>query len=178
MKLTTVAALSLAVLAGTALQAKACNPLLNKNYGKHVAPTVIPAAMLAKNHPDLGSPTAIVGLWHDVRTQSDGSMFMEGFDTWYADGNENEVANFAPVIGNYCAGHWVKHGKTADLTTHVAWLYDKNSNFVGTLNISQKTLLANNGNSYTGAFDAKFYDPDGNQVNEITGTAQGERLVH
>ena len=129
MKLTTVAVLSLAALTGTALQAKACNPLLNKNYGKHVAPTVIPAAMLARNQPNVAQSTAIVGLWHDVRTASDGSMFMEGFDTWYADGNENELANFPPATGAYCTGHWTKHGKTAELTTHVAFLYDTSNNF-------------------------------------------------
>ena len=177
MKLTLVAVLSLAAVAGTAMQAKACNPLLNKNFGKHVAPTVLPAAMLAKNRPDAAPSAAIVGLWHDVRTASDGSLFMEGFDTWYADGNENEVANFPPVVGNYCAGHWVKHGKVAELTTHVAWLYDTNENFIGTINITQKTKLADDGNSYAGAFDAKFYDPSGNLFNEIKGTTVGERLI-
>ena len=177
MKLTTVAVLSLAALTGTALQAKACNPLLNKNYGKHVAPTVIPAAMLARNQPNVAQSTAIVGLWHDVRTASDGSMFMEGFDTWYADGNENELANFLPATGAYCTGHWTKHGKTAELTTHVAFLYDTSNNFIGTINISQKTRLSEDGNSYIGKFDAKFYDPSGNQFQEVTGTANGERLV-
>jgi len=61
--------------------------------------------------------------------------------------------------------------------THVAWLYDLNNNFVGTLNITQKTRLSEDGNSYTGPFDAKFFDPSGKLFQEITGTAAAERLV-
>jgi hypothetical protein len=61
--------------------------------------------------------------------------------------------------------------------THLALLYDLNNNLVGTLNITQKSRLSEDGNSYTGAFDAKFFDPGGKLFQEITGTAAAERLV-
>jgi hypothetical protein len=177
MKLLSIAACAAVALAGTSMRAEACNPLLNKNYGKHVAGATLPASMLARNHAGARTSSGIVGMWHDVRTASDGSLFMEGFDTWSRDGTEYELANFAPATGAMCVGVWQKNGKIADLTTHVAWLYDLNNNFVGTLNLSQPTKVSADGNGYTGAFDAKFYDPNGNLFQEVTGTAAGERLV-
>ena len=176
MKLSLLAALAVAALGGTSMQAEACNPLLSKNFGKHVAPTILPAAMLARNTPGTGKPT-VVGLWHDVRTASDGSQFMEGFDSWYSDGNEHELANFPPATGPVCVGVWTRHGRTINLTTHVAFLYDLNNNYIGTLNLTQQAKLAADGNSYTGPFDAKFYDPNGVLFQEVTGTALAERLV-
>lgn len=176
MRYSVIAALAAAALAGGSFRAEACNPMLSKNFGKHVAPTAVPAALLARNHPGRQAQSGIVGLWHDVRTASDGSMFMEGYDTWNRDGNEIELANLPPVTGDVCVGTWTRHGKSFDLTAHVAFLYDLNNNYAGTLDITQQTKVAADGNSYTGAFDAKFYDTNGNLFQEVTGTAAGERM--
>jgi hypothetical protein len=43
--------------------------------------------------------------------------------------------------------------------------------------MSQTDKVTGKGNNYTGTFDAKFYDPNGNLVNEVTGTSAAERLV-
>jgi hypothetical protein len=51
MKFHLIAASALAILAGGSFRAEACNPMASKNYGKRVAPTILPAAMLAKNAP-------------------------------------------------------------------------------------------------------------------------------
>ncbi len=174
---TLLAALATAAVAGTAMQAQACNPLLNKDYGKHVAPAALPAAMLAKNHHGGARQGSIVGLWHDVRTASDGTLFMEGFDTWVRDGSENELGKFPPATGDLCVGAWKRQGGANELTTHVTWLYDANGNWLGTLNITQTSTVSADGNGYTGPFDAKFYDTNGNQFQEVTGNAAGERLV-
>jgi len=176
MKPTLLAALATAALAGASMQAEACNPMLNKNYGKHVAPSVLPAAMLAKNNPHSTATGSIVGLWHDVHTASDGTLFLEGYDTWNRDGTENELGNLPPATGNLCVGAWTKSGKTIDLTTHVAWLWDTNNEFVGTLNITEQNKVSTDGNSYSGSFDAKFYDPNGNLFQEVTGTTAADRL--
>jgi hypothetical protein len=176
MKLSYIAAFALVALGGTTMQAEACNPLLAKNFGKHVAPTVLPAAMLAKNTAATARP-GIVGLWHDVRTASDGSIFMEGFDTWFADGNEHEIGNFPPATGPVCVGIYTRHGRMINLKTHVTFLYDLNNNYLGTLNLTQQARLAPDGNSYTGPFDAKFFDPNGVMFMEVTGTALAERMV-
>jgi hypothetical protein len=37
--------------------------------------------------------------------------------------------------------------------------------------------VSSDGNSYTGTFDAKFYDPTGTLFNEVTGTTTADRLV-
>jgi hypothetical protein len=177
MKFAIAAALAIIAFGATPKPANACNPSLAASFGKHVAPAVVPAAMLARNNPVTSARTSIVGLWHDVRTASDGTLFMEGYDTWHRDGTEIELANLPPATGSVCVGSWKWHGKSADLTTHVAWLYDLNNNFVGTLNITQTTKLSSDGNSYTGTFDAKFFDPNGNLFQETTGTAAAERLV-
>ena len=177
MKLSYIAAFAAAACAFSSFQAKACNPMLGKDFGKHVAPTVIPAARLARNNPHAPGQSSIIGLWHDVRTASDGSMFMEGYDTWSRDGTEYELANLPPASGNVCVGIWVKQGKTIGLTAHVAWLYDLNNNYVGTLNITQQTKVSKDGNNYSGPFDAKFYDPSGVLFQEITGTANSERMA-
>ncbi len=90
--------LIIAVSAGVALgaiftHADACNPMLAPGFGKHVASAVVPTALLARNNSVLSASASIVGLWHDVRTASDGTLFMEGYDTWNRDGTEIELAN-------------------------------------------------------------------------------------
>ncbi len=180
MKLSIVAALAAAALAGSALQAQACNPLLSKNYGKVVAPTRLPAAMLAKNNPRTATsatPGSIVGLWHDVHTASDGTLFLEGFDSWNATGTENELGNLPPASGALCVGVWVRQAGVVKLTAHVAWLYDLNNNYLGTLDFTENNKVSADGNSYTGTFDAKFFDTTGAQFQEITGTTTADRIV-
>ncbi len=178
MKFTLIAMAAFVAVAGGSFQAEACNPLLNKNFGKHVAPTVLPAAMLAKNNPGSRALASIVGLWHDVHTASDGTLFLEGYDTWNQDGTENELGNLPPASGALCVGVFTRHGKTVDLTTHVAWLYDLSGDYQGTLNIVETNKVAPDGNSYTGSFDAKFYDTSGMLFNEVSGTTTADRLVH
>jgi hypothetical protein len=180
MKLPIAAALALAAFAASSMPALACNPLLSKNFGKRVAPTTLPAAMLARNSPNSAAnakSNSIVGLWHDVHTASDGTLFLEGYDSWNASGTENELGNLPPATGALCVGVWTRQGKTIDLTTHVAWLYDTTNTFQGTLNITELNTVSLDGNSYTGTFDAKFYDINGVEFQETTGTTTAERLV-
>ncbi len=177
MKLKLIVMTALVALAGPSFRAEACNPLLNPNFGKHVTPATLPAAMLARNNPGSRAGASIVGLWHDIHTASDGTLFLEGYDTWHSDGTEDELGNLPPAAGALCVGVYTKHGKKIDLTTHVTWLYDTSGNFQGTLNIVESNKVAPDGNSYTGSFDAKFYDPSGTLFNEVTGTTTADRLV-
>jgi hypothetical protein len=150
--------------------------LLDKNYGKRIMPT-IPSSMLAKNHSNTPTRPSIVGLWHLVHTASDGSLFAEAYDTWHSDGTEEELINAPPAAGPICLGVWSQTGDSVNLLTHVTWLYDLNNNWVGTLNMTQTNTVARSGDRYKGTFDAKFYDPNGNQFMEITGTTKAERLT-
>jgi hypothetical protein len=169
-------AVTLAALAAGTLAAEACNPMMNRDFGKHVAPTKLPAVMLARNNPNAPARPSIVGLWHDVHTTSDGNLFFEGYDTWHSDGTEEELGNLPPATGAVCMGLWTQQGKSAQLVTHVDWLYDGSGNFVGTLNMTQANKVAKDGNSYSGPFDAKFYDPSGTMFMEVTGTTTADRL--
>ena len=45
-RLITAAAMAILGLAATNGAAQACNPLLNKDFGKHIAPSHMPIAML------------------------------------------------------------------------------------------------------------------------------------
>ncbi len=177
MKLSVITALAAATLAGFSFRAEACNPLLDKNFGKHVDPAIMPAALLARNSAHTPGAPTIVGLWHALHTAKNGTLFLEGFDEWHSDGTEEELAHLPPATGPICLGAWKQRSGVIDLTTHVTWLYDTNNNYVGTLNLIEKNTVAADGNSYSGSFEARFYDPNGNQFNKVTGTTAAERLV-
>ncbi|HEY2446779.1 MAG TPA: hypothetical protein VGI20_13670 [Rhizomicrobium sp.] len=172
----TIATIAITALAAGTVSAEACNPLLNKDYGKHVAPTTLPASMLASNNPNSRSGTSIVGLWHVIHTQSNGSLFFEAFDRWQGDGTETELGNLPPATGAICLGAWAQDGKHVNLLTHVDWLYDLNGNWTGTLNLTEINKVNSGGNVYSGTFDAKFYDTNGNLANEVTGMSKADRL--
>jgi hypothetical protein len=172
----TAAAIAFAALAAGTLSAQACNPLLNKDFGKHVVPAPLPPEMLARNNPRAPAKNSIVGLWHVVHTETDGTLFFDGFDTWHSDGLEEELGNLPPSTGAVCLGAWVQQGKKFQLLTHVDWLYDEDENWTGTLNMTQTNIVSKDGNSYTGPFDAKFYDTSGNLTQEVTGTTTADRL--
>ncbi len=176
MKFSIVTTLAVVALAGSTLQAEACNPLLSHNFGKRVPASVLPAAMLATNHPATTARPSIVGLWHDVHTASDGTEFLEGFDTWNADGTENELGNLPPATGALCVGVWKLQGNIVTLTAHVAWLYDPSGTYQGTLDFTERNVVDPDGNHYFGTFDAKFTDPSGNLFQEVKGTTAAERL--
>ena len=176
MKLSIIVPLAVSVVALSSFRAEACNPLLGKNFGQHVAPTALPAAMLAGAYPSTAGQPSIVGLWHDVHTASDGTLFLEGYDTWNSDGTESELGNLPPASGALCVGVWKQRGTQVDLLTHVAWLYDLNNNNVGTLNFTEHNKVAQSGNHYVGTFTARFYDLKGNLMNEVTGTTAADRL--
>jgi len=172
----TTAAVALMALAAGTISAQACNPLLNKDFGRHVAPVKLPESMLARNNPNAPPTTSIAGLWHVVHTQSDGTLFFDGFDTWHTDGTEEELGHLPPSTGAVCLGLWSQDGTKTKLLTHVDWLYDENENWTGTLNMTQSNKLSVDGNSYKGSFDAKFYDTNGVLNMEVTGTTKADRL--
>jgi hypothetical protein len=173
----TAAAVAITALAAGTLSAQACNPLLNNSFGKHVSSMSLPASMLARNDAKTPARTSIVGLWHVVHTDSSGNLFLESFDQWNSDGGETELGNLPPATGPICVGTWKQTGGKVDLETHVTWLYDLNNTWQGTLNMIQTNKVSKDGNSYTGTFDAKFYDTSGTLFMEVTGTTAADRLV-
>jgi len=117
----------------------------------------------------------IVGLWHVTYTTSDNQPFQESFDVWHTDGTELEIANVDPVIGNSCVGVWKQAGSEVHLH-HVGWGFDNLGNLLGPFTVDDMLSLGSHGNSYSGGFDFKQYDTDGNLLQEVTGTISAARI--
>jgi hypothetical protein len=162
-----------AALGLSGLSAQACNPLLGSK-----APSLmkLPASLLARNNPNAPIRESVVGLWHVVHTTSAGPVLFEGFDLWHSDGTEEEIPNMPPVTGAICFGVWNQNGKQIQLLTHTTFTYDMNSNWTGTINLTEINKLSKDGNSYKGTFDLKQYDTTGALAGEVTGTSAADRL--
>jgi len=117
----------------------------------------------------------IVGLWQVSYTTSDNQPFQDSFDMWHSDNTELEVANVDPVIGNTCIGVWKQVGSEIHLH-HVGWGFDTLGNLIGPFTVDDVLTLGNRGNSYSGTFDFKQYDGDGNVIQEVTGTISATRI--
>lgn len=120
----------------------------------------------------------IIGLWDSVYTTSDGQPFQESFDTWHSDGSELEQANvpFADG-GNICVGMWEQTGPRAYREYHTAWTYDQNDNVNGTIQITANLKVARDNSSYSGNWDFKLLDLNGNIIQEVTGTEVATRMT-
>jgi hypothetical protein len=139
-------------------------------------PAMDVAALLSANPGSQpNGNNSIVGLWHVTYTAG-GQLFYEAFDTWHSDGTEIESANFDPTEGNVCMGVWKLVGSTVHLY-HVGWLFDVAGNSAGWFSLTERDIVAGNGNTYHGRFDYKAYDPNGNLVQEITGDLTATRIV-
>jgi hypothetical protein len=136
----------------------------------------LPNGLIAKL---AASPSAangsIIGLWHVTYTTSDNQPFQESFDAWHSDGTEEETANVNPIPGNFCVGVWKQVGSEIHLH-HVGWSFDNVGNLVGPFTVDQIDALGAHGNSYSGSFDFKQYDTDGNVLFEVTGTIAATRI--
>ncbi len=122
--------------------------------------------------PDRNS---IVGLWY-VSYTSGGELLYESFDQWHSDGTELENPNLAPATGPLCVGVWNQVGKRTYRLHHVGWNFDINGNSLGSFTLDETNTVSRNGLTYKGTFDLKFYDVDGNLVDEVTGTQTATRI--
>jgi hypothetical protein len=59
---------------------------------------------------------------------------------------------------------------------HVIWTFDSTGAFSGHIEETQTNTVAQNGSTYAGSFDQKFYDLNGNFLFEATGTLTATRL--
>jgi hypothetical protein len=124
-------------------------------------------------------PDTIVGLWHVTYTTSSNAPFGVSLKEWHSDGTEFENIDHSAVIGNICFGVW----KQVDFRTvhlhHTGWTFDDNGNPTGTFTIDETDTIAHNGMSYSGNFDFKVFDTNGDPVpnTETTGTIAASRIT-
>ncbi len=118
---------------------------------------------------------SIVGLWHTFFLAGN-TVVQEAFQLWNAGGTEVHNPKVDPRQGNVCLGVWKEVAARTFKLTHRVWSWDTNGDFQGTLHLSESLTLSNDGNSFSGTFTLDVYDPSGNFVVEISGTATGERI--
>jgi hypothetical protein len=126
---------------------------------------------------DVPRHRSIAGLWHTVNRLPDGTFFLEAYTMWRSDGTFEELANRPPATGSISTGVWTQDGNTVTLPLAVAWLYDTNNNFAGTLKLTETYVVKNHGDTLAGTFDAKFYDTQGNLMQEVSGSSIADRLA-
>jgi hypothetical protein len=120
--------------------------------------------------------SSIVGLWYVTYT-SGGQLLYQSFDQWHNDGTELENPNLAPATGPLCVGVWKQIGTRTFRLHHVGWNFDMNGNSLGSFTLDEINTVSPNDQNYKGTFDLKFYDVDGNLVDEVTGTQTAARIT-
>lgn len=125
------------------------------------------------------APDTIVGLWQVTYTTSSDAPFGVSLKQWHSDGTENDNIDHSPVIGNVCFGVWKQIGPRKVRLHHTGWLFDDSGNPIGSFIQYETDTVAGNGMTYTGSFDFKVYDTNGDFVpgSEVTGTIAATRIT-
>ncbi|HSC19751.1 MAG TPA: hypothetical protein VLC74_12650 [Rhizomicrobium sp.] len=119
---------------------------------------------------------SIVGMWNNSVIVG-GNVVVSSIATWHSDGTEFDNVDFPPITGNICQGVWESKGVGKVVEHHLGWTFDQNSNPTGYFTLEQTLKLSHDGMSYGGPFDQKFYDVNGNLVNEIAGDMSATRFT-
>ena len=130
-------------------------------------------------HDGAVGPDSVVGLWHVVYTTTGGAPFGVFFKEWHVDGTEFENIDHSAVIGNVCLGVWKQVGFRTVRLHHTGWTFDGSGNPTGYFTIDETDTIAPNGMSYTGNFDFKVFDTNGEYLSgsETTGTIAASRIT-
>lgn len=165
-----LSAAAIALMAGT-ISAQACD--ITAADFQPGAQIRLPHFSPPKSQRSYGS---IVGVWQ-VSYSVNGQVALNTIDTWSGDGNEFLSADKNPILGNVCAGVWQSKGMRGAQLHHLGWTFDGTGTPTGTLVDDESVTLNRRGTGYTGDFDFKFYDTDGNLVKEVTGTSSAARVT-
>jgi hypothetical protein len=167
-RLAAILALLVAALFAAVGGAKACG---EPNKGS--AP-----AMPWMNHQDEGNwQPSIVGLWHVVYTQSDGSPFNQTFKMWFSDGIEFENALIPPAGGDICYGVWKQTGHRSVKLHHIGVGWTPDGKIAFTFTIDEEDTVSEDGKSYTGNFQFNQFDPSGNPAPVVKGSVAAKRVT-
>ncbi len=126
---------------------------------------------------------SIVGLWHVVYTQSDGSPFNQTFKMWHSDGIEFENALLPPIGGDICYGVWKQTGSRSVKLHHIGIIWGPDpktpGNFVvvATFTVDETNTVSEDGKSYSGKFTFSQFGPDVTPGPVITGTTAAKRVT-
>lgn len=109
----------------------------------------------------------------------DGAVLDFGYVQWHSDGLEFfNSGGRAPATGNVCMGVWTQTGTSTYMLNHFALSYDGTT---GALNgrtlIVQHVTVSPGGTRYSGTVTLTIFDPQGNQVDQLTGQVVATRLT-
>ena len=147
-------------------------------YYKRIIPALLATVVLAclglAPATQAAGHLSIVGLWN-VHYFIGSTEIFQTYDQWHSDGLEFEVNSIYP--GAVCQGTFKQAANGAVYLFHVVWTFDSNGALSGHIEETQTNSVAQDGNSYSGTFDQKFYDLNGNFITEATGTVTATRLA-
>ncbi|HEX3430474.1 MAG TPA: hypothetical protein VHT03_06265 [Rhizomicrobium sp.] len=165
-----LSAAAIALMAGN-LSAQACQLDVIGNPGQWTPQVKLPSFPRASGRFD-----SIVGVWQASLSVS-GVVILNTIDTWNGDGTEFLSADKDPIEGNICQGVWKTVGARGVELHHMGWTFDTSGNPTGTLVDDTSVTLDKKRTTYTGTFDFKFYDQNGNLVKEVTGDTSATRIT-
>lgn len=172
-RVTLLSVAAAALMAGSISAQAACGP--RPGGTRQAVPNLSHIKLPAAEAAPLGYGS-IVGLWKDAWIVG-GQLAFYSIAAWHSDGTEFDNVDLTPIGGNICQGVWESKGIGKVLEHHLGWWFDESGNPSGYFTIEQNLKLDHQGLNYSGPFDLKYYDNDGNLVNEVTGEMQAERLT-
>jgi len=168
-----LSAAAVALMAGSVSAQAGCGaPLGGKAGVVHKLP---PMRVSREEAAPLGYGS-IVGMWTNSIIVG-GTTVATSISTWHSDGTEFDNIDAPPIMGNICQGVWESKGVGKVQEHHFGWTFDQNSNPSGYFTLEQTVKLSHDGLSYSGPFDQKFYDNDGNLLTEIAGDMSAVRFT-
>lgn len=124
---------------------------------------------------------SIVGFWHVLFYNPDGTLYDDGYDVWHSDRTEilNDTITPEPPYssGAICLGVYKQTGPRTYKLKHPFWAFDGTGTLIGTGVLLEEVTLGDDGNSYSGTFDNKNFDLHGNLTSEQTGTLKAQRIT-
>jgi hypothetical protein len=165
-----IVAAAIALAASTLSAQASCGDYTILKSGKQTVK--MPALPRQNVHPDGGA--SIVGMW-EVAYTAGGNPVYQALEQWHSDGLEWEFADIPTFSGDVCMGVWSGQGKKVSLY-HTGWTFDSNGLPNGTMVLTHADKVAKDGNTFSGTFDLKFFDADGNLLNEVMGDDNGTRI--
>jgi hypothetical protein len=170
-----ILAVTCAMLFASASANAACGDL----GGLNTKPSIKLPMLFGATPSDAQNTDSIVGLWHVIYTADGGAKFNESLDQWHSDGTEFENAYLPVAAGNICFGVWKQVGVRTVRLRHVGFTYNSPGLASGAFTIDATDTVSADGKTYTGTFDFKVYDLEGNflEGSEVKGTLLATRIT-
>jgi hypothetical protein len=128
---------------------------------------------------DVRAEASIVGTWEATIAPSDESIppFL-GFYTFFADGNAlfSSAGPPLPALGNPGHGIWKQVGPVTFELLIRQMTFDETLQSNGSLRIAARITMKNP-DAFTTVDDVRIYDPEGNEVVALGGSALARRMV-